>query len=163
MSAYSGLILAANTGLRGPLPLQARALLDELGLVDPARQEKGLFNLADDLIDLFKDTSARAQNYSFFSPDTIGFGTEIEILGPETDYCGKGLCFEIHGNGYFWPWDADMLRSRVLSHPKLVRLRAVLHERFGGRFRIPFFRGSLRDRLLLDDGGGWAWFGSESY
>ncbi len=161
MSAYSALVLAANDGLRGPTHDQARALFEELGLLDPVNRDDDFGNLAGDITALFDDAAARVENDRFFVPDSICLASKVELLGPDEEYRGAGCCVRIHGNGYFFPWDAAKLRSRVLSAPKLVRLRAALLERFGGRFRLPKKRAELYERLL-DDGGGWLWFASES-
>lgn len=161
MSAYSALILAANEGLRKPSPGQAISLFDELGLLRPDGREDPFGNLADDITALFHDPAAQAENRRFFAPDSIGIADGVEVGGPDCEYRGRGWSVRIHGNGYLFPWDLNTVRTRVLINTKLVRLRAELERRFGGRFQFPTRRTELRERLI-DLGDGWAWFLSES-
>jgi len=162
MGFYSSLILAANEGVRVPSAEEVQVLFAELGLIEPERASLQFGNLADEIIALFKDEEARKVNESFFCPDTISFHDKIEISDPDDDYDGKGWCFSIHGQGYFFPWDRDAIRSRVLQTPKLTRLREVLAERFGGRFVFPRKKEALLSKRLIDGTDGWGWFTSES-
>ena len=162
MSFYSALVLAANDGVRPPSPAVARSLLDELGLLDPANADAEFGNLAGDITGLFADEVARAGNDRFFCPDSIGFAPEIEINAPDGDFEGPGWCVQIHGNGYFFPWDAPVLRERVVRSPKLLQLRQSVGERFGGRFVFPKSDESLLRERWIDGEDGWMWFASES-
>ena len=161
MGAYAALVLAANRAMRPITADDMLLLCDDVGLLAPSRRDAAFGNLAPDITELFRDTSALAANDRFFCPDSISWGTDIEILSLEDDYVGSGFRVSIHGNGYFFPWGAGELRERVLSHPKLVCLRRELQARFGGRFGMPWWSKTLR-RRLIDGDGGWAWFMSES-
>jgi hypothetical protein len=161
VGAYSALVLAANSGLRSINPEKVRSLCEDLELIAPARRSVEYGNLAADISGLFDDSAAREENEWFFCPDSICCRDEIQILSYDGHYAGVGYCIRIHGNGYFFPWTADQLRARVLSHAKLVRLREELRARFGGRFRMPWFSKNLKSRVI-DAEGGWVWFMSES-
>ena len=161
MGAYSALVLAANRALRPIKPEEVRTLCEDLGLIAPSKRHLEFGNLSPDITGLFRDSAARQENEWFFCPDSIGWRTRIHVLSPEDDYESAGYCIRIHGNGYFFPWGPDELRSRVVSHPKLVRLRDELQSRFRGRFRMPWWSKKLRCRLIAGEGG-WAWFMSES-
>ena len=161
MGAYSALVLAANRGVRPVTPDEMLLLCEDVGLLAPSRRDTNVGNLSPDITALFSDSAALADNNRFFCPDSISWGRDIEILSPEDDFVGRGFRVSIHGNGYFFPWDAGELRARVVSHPKLVHLRRALQARCGGRFGLPWRSKNLR-RRLVDGEGGWAWFMSES-
>jgi len=162
MSFYSALVLAANDGVRPPSPAAASCLLDELGLLDRANADAELGNLASDITDLFADEAAKAENDRFFCPDSIEFAASVEIDAPDGAFEGSGCCVRIHGNGYLFPWDATTLRDRVTRSPKLLRLRQVVGELFGGRFVFPAADDSLLRLRWIDGEEGWMWFASES-
>ena len=161
MGAYSALVLAANSGLRSIAPETVRSVCEDLGLISPSMRGAEFGNLAKDISSLFDDSAARKENERFFCPDSICWRTEIEIQSIDGDYDGKGYCISIHGNGYFFPWTADQLRARVLSHPKLTRFREEMQSLFGGRFRMPWFSKTPSSRAIEGEGG-WVWFMSES-
>ena len=162
MSFYSALVLAANDGVREASPDALRLLFRELGLLVPAPPEHGFGNLADDITALFEDPQAKAENRYFFCPDTIDFFAGVEVEGPDEYYAGPGWSIRVHGNGFLFPWDLNVVRERVVCSPKLVALRRALQDRLGGRFAFPpQDEGFLRERLI-DGAGGWVWFASES-
>jgi hypothetical protein len=161
MGAYSALVLAANRGVRRLKPKDLNALCEELELIPPDRRHLEFDNLSRDITALFRDDEARKENEWFFCPDSICAMRNIQIMSPEEDYDYAGYCVRIHGNGYLFPWGVEELRSRVVSHPKLVRLRDELQSRFGGRFQVPWWKKMAHSRVIAGEGG-WMWFVSES-
>lgn len=164
MSFYSALVLAANTDLREPSEDAIRSLLMELELLDLSDPYPGFDTLVPGIRKLFDDAEAQAENPHFFRPDSISFGNEIEIANPDAAevFTDKGYCLRFHGNGYPYPWALETIRERVIRTPKLERLRAVLQERFGGRFVIPRRADSILREAWIDGSDGWMWFCSES-
>jgi hypothetical protein len=162
MSFYSTLVLAANHGVGQPSPDVVCSVFRELGLLVPVPAEHGFGNLADDIIALFEDRQAQAENRRFFCPDTIDFGPGVQVEGPDGDYAGPGWSVRLHGQGYLFPWEISIVRERVVRTPKLVALRAALQDRLGGRFIMPPTDAAFLRERLIDGEGGWAWFVSES-
>jgi hypothetical protein len=162
MSFYSALVLAANDGIRKPSREAIQSLLGELGLFEPGRFDDEFGNLAHEVIGLFADEEARAANDDFFRPDSISYSNEIEIQAPDGDFTAQGCSLQIHGYGYFWPWDMGTLRARVVHTPKLQRLRQAVQERYGGRFVFPAAEESMLRERWIDGDSGWLWFSSES-
>jgi hypothetical protein len=161
MSFYSALVLAANDGA----PLETAdvlALCAELGLLERERADQEFGNLADDITALFDDAMAKAQNPQFFCPDSISFAAQLQVLAFEDDYAGIGWCIRIHGNGYFYPWERDVLCERVVRSPKLLRLRHMVSSRFGGRFVFPTSAEPFLRERWIDGDDGWMWFACES-
>jgi len=162
VSSYSTLVLAANVGVVAPSATAIFSLWKELGLLHSERGNDEFGNLAEDLSAIFDDDSASAENEHFFCPDTISFAASIEVLSNDGIFEGSGWSVCIHGNGYFFPWDRELLCQRFLRSPKLIRLQAEISESFGGRFVFPKPNNQfLRDRWL-DGDIGWMWFASES-
>ena len=161
MSFYSELVLAANDGIAEISEEAVRAVFGEVGLLQAGREREKFCNLSDDITNLFCDEDARRQNTQFFCPDSIGFHRSIEIMGNDMYFKGSGYAISIHGNGYFFPWNADALRRRVVGYSKLRQLRKRLEEVCGGGFVFPKNKPELSERWI-DGEKGWMWFMSES-
>jgi hypothetical protein len=148
------LVLAANEGAGGANLAVVERLLNEAGLLKRMNAPKGLFNLSDDVVNLFSDADAQRQNSDFFHPDSICFCDEIHISTCRL----VGCCVRIHGDGYLWPWDVNEVRERVIRTPKLLGLQELISRRLGGTFVFPGWEErKLRERFI-EGGTGWAWF-----
>lgn len=162
MSFYSSLCLVANTGVRRPAPDEISRLFAQTGVVEPSRAQNEFGNLADDLIAFFTSHRAQEQNERFFTPDSLSFRNDIQIMDTEGEYTGKGWTLSIHGNGYFYPLTPRDMDAFVRL-PKIVRLQTELETLLGGRFRPPLLKGrGTLARTAINDQGGWRWFGSQS-
>lgn len=161
MSFYSSLILAANDGVATVAKSEVIKLLANLGLTVPGVDDD-FNNLAEDVCNLFSDESARAENERFFCPDSISFEDKIAIYSLQDDgYDGPGVCVEIHGYGYFYPWINSKIH-RVVQAQKLSQLREALSQCFGGRFVIPSAQHDYLQSRLIGDNKNWTWFISET-
>ncbi len=162
MSFYSSLVLAANTGVRNISPASERSLCRKVELLRSDGNDLEIGNLAEDEVILFNDAHALHENSHFFCPDTISFHESVEIDAYDGEYSGFGWSITIHGNGYFFPWDAATIRERVIRNIKLQNFKHFVEAEFGGFFTFPdsdlIF---LRERWV-DGTDGWIWFISES-
>lgn len=162
MGFYSSLSLVANVGVRAPAKEEVFQLFTDTRVLEPSRSQNEFYNLADDLIAFFTKHEAKMKNDRFFTPDTISFRMEIQILDPDGDYEAEGFMISIHGNGYFYPLTHNDFVP-FLANPKLTALKTEVQHRFGGRFRQPILMGrKVLQRALIDSSGDWCWFGSQS-
>ena len=163
MSIYSALVLAANEGVEPISPHDFRNLLNGLSLIHPEATDDDWGNLADNVVDLFRDAEAQTANDRFFRPQSISLMEPVEIHAPDGDYSGPGWCVQIHGYGYFFPWELSDLQKRVVNTPALLALQTAVEQRFGGRFTFPETDESRLRARLIDGKGAWTWFASESF
>jgi hypothetical protein len=161
MSFYSSLVLAANEGVRPPKPGEVRELLAGLSLIDPQDPGADDFTVADSVGALFRDPAARAENDRFLFPSGIGMQAGVEVMTPDGTYEGPGWCVQVHGYGYFFPWELSDLRDRAIRSPILSGLRAAIASNFGGRFVFPAADEKVLRSRLIDGAGGWVWLASE--
>ena len=162
MSFYSSLCLVANTGVRSPTQQEVFDLFMELSVLEPSRANNEFYNLADDIIAYFTSHDGQKTNDRFFTPDTISFRPEIQIMDLDGLYEGRGFTLSLHGNGYFHPL-APLDFLKFLQSSKMSALKTEVQRRFGGRFRRPVFKGrNILNRTIIDGSGDWHWFGSQS-
>jgi hypothetical protein len=162
MAFFSYLTLAANRDYRAPSRDELNALFDAAGVSKPTEYSHGGYNLHADIWAIFDDPTAQQKNDRFFCPDTIAGNPKIKVTDFDGEYEGPGYSIRISGNGYFFPWSNEDLRQRVLSHPKLVKLAALVQQTFGGHFERPNDDSELWDRMIIDTSTGWAWLRHES-
>ena len=162
MSFFSYLTLAANRDVRIPSRGELNAVLDAAGVSKPSEFSHGGYNLNGDITAIFNDATARQKNDRFFCPDSIGGIPKINVTNFDGEYEGPGYSICISGNGYFFPWPNEVLRERVLSHPKLLNLAMLVQQTFGGRFERPNNDTEFWDHVVIDTSTGWAWLRHES-
>lgn len=168
MGSYSSLVLVANEGVRNFSDARLLEILTECEIVRSMKSLEDFDNLMPDVANLFNDDAARVANDNFFIPAGVACYKQIQILGNEIGMEMPGHSINLHGPGYFFPWDQATLRERVTQSPKFTRLKQSVENVFGGRFVFPTEFEDEDEKAALyrqsiDHQGNWAWFASESF